>query len=279
MEGMVLLLVPIGALIGLIVATVMLADVALFGGARRAREREEAKRRWRAPYIGGEDLFAWSRKTASEAADAALGDGRGGGAPLGVARALHEGATRAMLPEASERELERVLPCPPGGQGPIGVTAAEAIALAEHVRWSLPRKERERVLARARRLADQRRYAPTACASRGCALQGPDDVCLAYGLRPLQCRPLHADVILRCGAGPGGGPAEASAAEDARRVAEGFQAGWADALERVGLDGGIYELDAALATALSLDDACLRWLEGGRLFEGCRPVGAPGTQR
>ncbi len=275
MEGLLLLLVPIGIVIVLVVAALMLADVALFGGAARVEDRERTRRRWQPPYVRGQELVAWARKVAAEVVRTTSGSApseRAGS--VEVSEALQAGATLAMLSDLPRRELQRVLPCPSGGQGLIGVTADEALTLAEHVRWDLPKRDGERIRARARELADEPTTEPKEGGGvpRGCALQGADGICTVFASRPVQCRALHAGMLLRRWAPS---PVDAGTdLADARSVCEGIQDGWVTALAEAGLDPNVYELNSALAAALGSDDAYLRWLEGEPLFAGCRPARA-----
>lgn len=278
MEGLILLLVPVALLFLAVMGAWMFVDVAFLGGDRKVEERRRAIRRWQPPYIEGRELVAWARATAKEAVERVLvgrsSAGRTSARTLSrLADDLHEGATRAMLPQVGADKLRRAMPCPEGGQGEIGVTAAEALAIADRVRTTLPKREREKILRRATAIAAARPV--TLALERGnesppCALQGDDCVCRTYRDRPLRCRPYHAGLTLRgLSATVDGMDGEATGMAHARGVVEGVEEGFGDALEVAGLDNGVYELNAALSVALGKPDATRRWLDGEPIFAAC----------
>jgi hypothetical protein len=273
MEGLILLLIPVALLSLAVLAAWMVVDVAFLGGDRKVEERRRALRRWQPPYIGGRELVAWARATAREAVERALARRPSEDRLTDLADDLHEGASRAMLPRVRAGELRRAEPCPEGGQGEIGVTAAEALALADRIRTTLPKREQEKILRRATAIAAAR---PVTLALKRpnepppCALQGDDCVCMTYGDRPLRCRPYHAGVALRrLGPTVDGVDGEATGMAHAREVVEGVEEGLGEALQIAGLDSDVYELNAALSLALSKPDATGRWLDGEPLFATC----------
>ncbi len=153
------------------------------------------------------------------------------------------------------------------------MTPAEALAIADRIRTTLPKRERERILRRATAiaaarpvtLAVERRDEPPPC-----ALQGDDCVCMAYRDRPLRCRPYHAGKTLRrLSPTVDGRDGEAAGMAHVRGVVEGVEEGLAEALTAAGLDHGVYELNAALSLALSKPDATRRWLAGEPIFATC----------
>ena len=281
MEGLLLpILIPLVLVLLVGLGVVMLLDVALLGGDRSVEEREREARTWRPPFIRGAELLSWARGIGAGAIREALGGRVGPETPARLSERLHGGATWAMLPTLSGRDATRQVPCPEGGQGCVGITALEAIAIAEHVRATLPPKRREAILRQARDSADraatrQRGEAPV------CALQGEDCVCLAWNTRPLRCRPQHASTLANGrgpGAAKGSGPAELEPHEDvspsshARLVAEGVEEGVVRALEEAGFDGKVYELNSALAVALETPDVAERWAAGEDVFDTCLPA-------
>lgn len=274
MEGSLLVLVPIALLVMTFVGVAMFVDVALLGGDRIVEERERLARLWRPPYVMGRELLGWARETGASMARALLSEHGKDTSVTEVSARLHEGATRAMLPEASDRHVRRRVACPEGGQGTIGVTALEAIEIAEQIRKKLPKKRQARLLAEALEAsADLRNvdgWGDTL--PPPCALQGEDRCCLTYQARPLRCRALHAVTICRYlddGAHGHGGPGPD--AFRAKVVAEGVEEGWIQALGEAGLDGNVYELNSAVAVALTTPDVVTRWAEGEGVFDDCLP--------
>ncbi|MDX1647420.1 MAG: hypothetical protein R3304_09775 [Longimicrobiales bacterium] len=277
MEGLLLILIPVALILLLGLAGLMLVDFALLGGDRRLEEREKERRFWRPPFVRGAELVAWAREKGAAAVRRALDRGIASSTPGALSEEVHAGADRAMLPDMTRRDAAETVPCPAGGQGTIGVTAPEAIAIAEHIQRELPQAEQEEILRRARANAADLPYA----AARGdtatpCALQGGDCVCLTYRTRPLRCRPLHATELLqRLDRRTSDLHEEAARTAHAKLVAEGIEEGYAGALETLGLDGNVYELNSALAVALSMDDVARRWLNAEPVFSDCAP--GPGS--
>ena len=259
------------------VLVAMLFDVALGDGAQAVVRREEAERRWKPPYVSGRDLFQWARSIATTAVDEVLWEGAGASTARDLVQRLDRGAARAMLPELGPKQTDLPVACPPEGQGVIGVTAPEAIAIAEALREAPD----EEALADVRlKAATYRPWVAGGMAPTPCALQGDDCLCVAYPVRPMACRStLAARAAARVGRGardPGAGPD--FAADHAVAVGFGVVDGLAAGLRRAGLDSARYELHSALERALSVPDAGARWAAGEPVFEGCAPYqGARGS--
>lgn len=273
MEGLLLVLVPLTLATMILVGLAMFVDVALLGGDRIVEERERLARLWRPPYVAGSELLGWARETGASMARKLLSE-RGEGTPVAtdLSARLHEGATRAMLPQVSDREIRRPVGCPEGGQGTIGVTALEAMEIAEYIRTKLPGKRGAEILQGALescadlREADGWGDAPPP----PCALQGDDGHCLTYRTRPLRCRALHAVSIARSlDAGSTGGNEQRRDSLRAKTIVEGVEEGWVRALGEAGLDGNLYELNSALAVALTTPDVLERWSAGEGIFDDC----------
>jgi Fe-S-cluster containining protein len=176
-----------------------------------------------------------------------------------------------MCPLGSQLDAIDMIPCPKEGQGLVGVTAPEALEIADYVQRNLPLSERNRIhdLARANadKLATMTRENYDA-SQTPCPLQGSDGVCLAYLSRPLHCRPLHAATIWR-----ERGLKRSIDAErdfDEQIVKQGAEAGLTEALVAAGRDGNVYELNSALLAALDIPDAAVRWAKGEDVFKQCK---------
>lgn len=270
MIGFILLLLVAVAVVAAVIVFGMLYDVALGEGGHIVSAREGEARRWTPPYIGGRDLFQWARSMTMRAVDEVLREGADASTARRIVGRLAQGSDRAMSPDADRTHAERPVPCPAAGQGLVGVTPPEAIVLAESLRRDMNAKDlaalRDRVAAYDQLIAHGMSPAP-------CALQGDDCRCIAYGVRPIGCRPTLAAIAGGSLAGgdsdPGAGPESASDHADA--VGFGVLKGLSQGLERAGLDAERYELHSALGVALASPDAARRWAAGAPMFEGCQP--------
>lgn len=240
-------------------------------------EQAKAVLLWLPPFVGGEALRNWAAKTAEHLTEKRLRSGRTAETAPQLAAEIEEGAMHAMLPTAGLSELERIMACPETGQGMVGVTAPEALAIAAYLRKNRSQAEQQRIYQMAVENADT-----IAARTRGdsgspplpCPLQGEDHVCCVYATRPLRCRPLHAIAIAhetgdRCEPSSAGSQSQAGTPGGAgheQTVAEGIEMGVLRALKSARLDASVYELNSALATALAMPDAAERWANGENVF-------------
>jgi hypothetical protein len=229
---------------------------------------------WLPPFLRGEALRNWAATTAEQLAKKRLTGTRTGATAARLAAEVAEGAMHAMLPTAGSSELERIMACPETGQGMVGVTAPEALAIAAYLRKNRSRAEQQRIydlaVENAKKIAVRARGEGDA-PPLPCPLHGESHVCCVYGTRPLRCRPLHAISIAkdirRNSAPPAGSQAEAPDEKGHEQtVAQGIELGLTRALKSAGLDAGIYELNSALATALEAPDVAERWAKGENVF-------------
>jgi hypothetical protein len=229
---------------------------------------------WLPPFLRGEALRNWAATTAERLAKERLTGKRTGETAARLAAEVEAGAMQAMLPTAGPLELERIMACPEAGQGMVGVTAPEALAIAADLRKHRSRTELQRIyelaLANAKRIAD-REHGGSDASPLPCPLHGEDHVCCVYGTRPLRCRPLHAIAIAKDIGGssvpPAGREGEIPGEHGHEQtVAQGIEIGLTRALKSAGLDASIYELNRALATALGTPNAAERWAKGENVF-------------
>lgn len=240
---------------------------------------------WVPPFLGGESLRNWAAAKAGETVRNQLAGKRDAGLATRLTTAIEDGAMRAMLPTVDDAARERRVPCPPDGQGRVGVTAPEALAIAEYIRKHLPlaeqRRIREMAVENARAIAAGR-PAISKLPVLPCPLQGHGCMCAVYPARPLRCRPLLAHAVAAgSGTDAGAHPVEASgsqtvAADHEKTVAEGVERGVARALQAAGLDSAIYELNSALVIALDDPAAAADWARGERVF-GTPTAQSPGA--
>ncbi|MBI3249670.1 MAG: hypothetical protein HYZ50_24495 [Deltaproteobacteria bacterium] len=151
------------------------------------------------------------------------------------------------------------------------VTAAEAVELAAWLHEHCPPADLEAVRQRlAARLKSKMVPPPAEAAAEPlpCALLH-DNRCLAYDVRPLKCRGWTSLRREACEQSYGHGqsseqiPADAYAFVMGNAVLNGLR----DGVEQAALDGGSYDLSAALARVLDIPDVVQRWRAGERLFE------------
>jgi hypothetical protein len=233
---------------------------------------EGADHRWQPPYLAGRELFEWARSVSRGIVRDVVGEGPGADTPTKLQERIHPGLGKALLPDVAQEERGRTVACPSTGQGTIGVTAPEAIALAEWLRAQLP-PEGLTELTEDVTLCDE--WIGNGVSSPPCALQGEAHVCMAFGAHPVACRPTLATTLARHMRSESGGPeavrdfGEAHVDTVARGVIEGMRSG----LQRAGLDAKQYELHSALRRALARTDAGEAWARGEDVFEKCRVLG------
>lgn len=255
----------------IVVAALLWRDVGAYADRPEAERCQEVWT-WRPPFVRGGVLLNWATETTRRIVGEGLAGRRNATTAFKLAEVLEEGATRAMLPLVSAREVGCPVRCPDEGQGMIGVTAPEVLQVADMIRRTKSRAETKRIhdlaLENSKKVADLD-HAHFDGAETPCPLAGDNHLCRVYAARPLHCRPLHAAAIAeRLGLEiDGHGPAEANLAQT---VQQGVAAGLMSGLESAGLDARLYELNSALVTALDTPDAAARWAKGEDVFAGCK---------
>ncbi len=147
-----------------------------------------------------------------------------------------------------------------------GVTPPEALEMADYLRKT---QSAERVEQISRKAAENSRRAAAldrvayADACVLCPLAGEDGTCLAAPVRPIQCR-VHCALF-------GHDLKWAADGDCARAAADGAEDGLDKAMATEGLNDERYELNSALATALSDPEAAEHCSHGKNPFEQCAP--------
>lgn len=227
---------------------------------------------WMPPFLGGNALREWAADTTEKMVRERLAGERTGEAVSKLATDLEAATDHAMLPSAESADLVRVVACPSTGQGRVGVTIPEVLAVADQIRKQESAEGQKRIhdqaLANAQKIANA---SPEDREPPPCALQGPGHVCCTFAERPLHCRPLHAVIVAREASERGQTAApyrdlEVGEIGHQKAVGDGVQEGLSRAIKSAGLDAKRYELNSALAIALEHPDAAERWGRGEDVF-------------
>ena len=174
------LLIGAGAfvLLAVLIAAAIFIRAAFWGEQDMAAEADAALT-WRPSFLRGEALREWAATTAEQRAGRHLSGKRTGETATEIVNEIEEGAGHAMLPLARTAELERIVACPATGQGLVGVTAIEALAIATQIRKTHSRAEQKRIhdlaVENSRKIrSPSREINPPPVP---CPLQGRDQVC------------------------------------------------------------------------------------------------------
>lgn len=227
-------------------------------------------KRWQPPLARGNDLLAWAAGMANTAATKKLKQPLGKETARELAKEIYEGSSYAIArsPSAVHQLKPRCTSC---RHRMIGVTAPEALAIADELRTTQGKREVKRIhdLAAANAAAsaglDHEQYQQ---AQFECPLRTADSTCVVYDARPIRCRgwcpPASEESSLPVANGKCG-----LRDPHADAVGRGAEQGLALALESAGLDGEIYELNSALVAALDTPNAPGQWVCGEPIFARC----------
>ena len=150
-------------------------------------------------------------------------------------------------------------------------SAAEVVYLADWLRANCTPDDLAAVRKRLEARYEQSTTNPPDRKRLPCALL-KDDTCMAYEARPFKCRGWNSVRLEACERAYGQSQTTTKVPVDTFAFVMGNAVlnGLSDATRNAELDGGAYELNAALLRALDLPDATLRWRNGERLFDGGR---------
>jgi hypothetical protein len=225
---------------------------------------------WQPPLARRNDLLAWAAGMANAVAARRLQGPRGKDTARQLATEIYQGSSDAIS-HSPGAALPLKPHCTSGRQQLIGVTAPEALTIADALCASRGKREVKQIhdVAAANAAAadglDQEQHRQ---ARRACPLLSLDSTCVVYEARPVRCRgccPLVGKRASLDGADENSDACDPNADAIGRGAAEGLSR----ALGAVGLDADIYELNSALATALETPNAAQRWANGERIFTGC----------
>ena len=146
-------------------------------------------------------------------------------------------------------------------------SAAEVVYLADWLRANCTPDELVAVRKRLEARCEQSAAGSPDRKRLPCALL-QDDTCMAYEARPFKCRGWNSVRLEACEQAYGQSQTTTEVPVDTFAFVMGNAVlnGLSDATQQAELDGGAYELNAALLRALDLPDATLRWRNGERLF-------------
>lgn len=257
------MLVPVLVVVGLVLALVGFVFAwAFFDVAIRLPGGQTPPRRagYVVPLMQGADLRNWAKAFARRLADLHLTGKRGGRLPLELAAEVERSTSNLISRSLTGREEDRRrLPCP-CRHDLIGITAPEALNMADQLRRTRDATHIEHVRQLARhnvqRLADPVQGGVKL--GTVCPLWSAHGGCDTFESRPLYCRS-------RCDGCDGGCDDVAFA----QTVGEGVAAGLAESLDQAQLDGRRFELNGALLAALDTPQASERWASGEGVFVGC----------
>ncbi len=247
-------------------------EVALWG-PQSVRESSVVSRWWQPPLVQGDDLLAWAAATAKAVTQSRLACPRSQETAKQLAADICEGATYAIAQSPSAAP-QRESKCPSCRQHMIGVTPPEALAIADTIRGTKPRRQANRIhdwaMQNAKTIGDldREQYEQARVV---CPLLASDGSCAVFDVRPVHCR---GWCFFRGGAGDRDLAADGDAGQldaQARTIGRGVEEGLSRGVESAGLDGKVYELNGALVAALDTPGAAERWARGESVFENCKP--------
>ena len=255
-------------LIGVAFALILLAALALLVFYEVAFTdqpvTENSRHPWQPPFLHGQELKTWAARMATSVTEKWLAKPRNKTTALGLAREVSNGVNYAIQ-ESENTHSKRPASCPSCKQRMIGVTPPEALAISNAIRTSLPKPIAQRIhdqsVRNAETVADlnSQQYLQ---ADVTCPLWDRQTSCLVFESRPLHCRGCCSDKK-DC--------TENQHSESrAFAVGSGTEAGLSQTLQSAGLDGSVYELNSALATALENPNAAKLWIEGNSVFDHCK---------
>lgn len=225
---------------------------------------------WELPALSGERLRSWAANVARRAVARHARQARSAETPLAIATEL-EASTNAVLEQAAQQtHVDVAKTCPNRRPKQVAVTAPEVFAITAELERSYPKSElpliRELAVSNARR-ARNIEAEDFSQAGINCPLRTTEGHCLTFLSRPIACRRL-------CSSCPCAGNGSCHNASDSvpsvtEQLHHGMSDGLSEGLRQAGLDDGVYELNDALAIALTTPNAASRWSRGEAIFANC----------
>ena len=229
---------------------------------------------WDVPVPSSNRMRAWAANLARRVVARHTHQPRSAETPLAIASEL-EASVNSVLERAAQQASSSVATtCPNPKPRPIAVTAPEVFAITAELERTYSKCDlqiiRELAVLNGRRA---RFVLPEEFPQAGitCPLRTPDGHCMTFTNRPIACRRLCDS----CPCGDGGScqgkgcDSTCSTPDVAEQLHNGMSDGLCEGLRLAGLDDGLYELNDALATALTTPHAAARWSQGEAVFASC----------
>lgn len=225
---------------------------------------------WELPVMSSDGLRSWAANLARQAVARHARQARSAETPLAIATEL-EASANAVLEQAAQRTHANVTKtCPNTRPRQIAVTAPEIFAITAELERSSPKSElpliRELAVSNARR-ARNIEADDFSQAGITCPLRTKEGYCLTFMSRPIACRCLCSSCP--CSGNGSCHDAKHSDTNVAEQLHHGMSEGLSEGLRQAGLDDGVYELNDALAFALTTPQAASRWSRGEAIFASC----------
>jgi Fe-S-cluster containining protein len=252
-----------------VVGCVMFVSVAFAGPSANSDARPKSKPAWEPVLDCNAALRSWASHMAASVTESQLAAARSKDTALGIAAALYAGNAQAI-----SRLREEEAKCSARCHEMIGVTAPEALSIADAMRHVLDPAEIERVRRVAAANVQQldKKKAQLVAAQLTCPMLTADGTCAAFSARPLSCR---TECVVCANANEVDTdevdtdswkvPQQVALSVLARGIREGLSSG----LVAAGVDANRYELSSALLVASENFDASERWACGEPVFAGC----------
>lgn len=230
---------------------------------------------WEIPAFTGERLRLWAANLARRVVARHALQPRSAETPLAIATELEAGAN-AVLEQAAERaHTEVAKTCPNVRPQQIAVTAPEVFAITAELERRYPKSELQLIRELAVLNARRARFVVSEEFGQvgiSCPLRTREGHCLTFTSRPLACRRLCSEYPCSGGGCRETKSASSSALLAADQLQDGMSNGLVEGLRLAGLEDGVYELNDALATALTTPNAAARWARGEPIFANCIKV-------
>jgi hypothetical protein len=230
---------------------------------RQARHSSISRAVWRPPVGSGLKIMLWGAKVSELVTRKILAGRRTKATANNLAQEMLAGASFAIqhLPHV-DKDID-VTDCRSRVFHRIGVTPPEILAVADEIRRDPKEAQRIHDLAAINADLLTRHPGTEMHTSLVCPLRTNEGNCTARHLCPLHCR-------TSCSLTSGLEPADAAVVQQvASDLGFGIEVGVSRGLQFGGLDGHVYELNSALATALETRDASEKWARGEYVFERC----------
>ena len=226
------------------------------------------------PSESNDRMHAWAANLARRVVARYAHQPRSAETPLAIASELEASANEVLERSAQQSASAVATTCPNPRPRQIAVTAPEVFAITTELERTYSNCDlqivRELAVLNGRRA---RFVLPEEFPQAGisCPLRAPDGHCMTFTNRPIACRRLSDSCPCGDSGSCQGGSCKSSCSptDVAEQLHNGISDGLCEGLRLAGLDDGVYELNDALATALTTPHAAARWSQGEAVFANC----------